>query len=200
MISGPSTTWGQHKVMLLTYLHTAARRGELFELIWDDVDFDNRRIRLWTRKRKAGRECDWIPMTMELHDTLSWWYENRTFEESNYVFLCESKAPFSQEVYGKPFVNRQKWIRGLCQKAGVKPFGIHAIRHLTASILADAGYPITVIQAILRHKSANTTAKYLHNQRGMNVDLDDAFKRKSRPTTPARAEGRPILRLVKPAG
>jgi len=65
MISGPSTTWGQHKVMLLTYLHTAAGCGELFELTWDDVFFDNQRIRLWIRKRKGGRECEWIPMTRD---------------------------------------------------------------------------------------------------------------------------------------
>ena len=33
------------KVMLLTFLHTAARRGEVFRLTWADIDFNNRTIR-----------------------------------------------------------------------------------------------------------------------------------------------------------
>lgn len=49
----------------------------------------------------------------------------------------------------------------LCKKAGVKPFGFHAIRHLTASILYHAGQPTAMIQSVLRHKSPQTTAKYL---------------------------------------
>jgi hypothetical protein len=57
------------------------------------------------------------------------------------------------------------------------PFGVHAIRHLSASILDDKNYPITVIHALLRHKSANTTAKYLHKLRGVKTALDDAFRR-----------------------
>ena len=40
-------------------------------------------------------------------------------------------------------------------------FRFHAIRHLTASILYRLGQPVSVIQAILRHKSPNTTALYL---------------------------------------
>jgi len=47
----------------------------------------------------------------------------------------------------------------LCNRAYVKPFGFHAIRHLTASILYKKGYPLAVIQAILRHANPNTTAR-----------------------------------------
>ena len=36
-------TEGQNKVMLLTLLHLAARKGEIFRLTWSDVDFGNNR-------------------------------------------------------------------------------------------------------------------------------------------------------------
>lgn len=49
----------------------------------------------------------------------------------------------------------------LCERAKVKPFGFHAIRHLTASTLYNLGCVIADIQSVLRHQSATTTAKYI---------------------------------------
>jgi integrase len=181
---------GQDKVMLFTYLHTAARKSELFILRWGEVDFRGNRIKLWTRKRKGGLEADWIPMTEQLKTALQWWYENRTFSEHENVFLCQDKNNYCKDLYGHPFQVRQHWMKKLCEVAKVKPFGIHAIRHLSASILDDVGQPITVIQALLRHKSANTTAKYLHSLRGLRVELDNAFQRPELPTTQVQVANR----------
>jgi integrase len=66
---------GQDQVMLLTFLYTAARRSEIFRLKWDDVDFENKTIGLWTRKRDGGDfEYDKIPLAAELEQSLWWWY------------------------------------------------------------------------------------------------------------------------------
>jgi hypothetical protein len=92
------------------------------------------------------------------------------------------------EYFGRPFLKRLHWLQRLCKKVGVVPFGVHAIRHLSASILDDKNYPRTFIQALLRHKSANTTAKYLHKLRGMKTALDDAFRRSPAPVSAASAE------------
>ena len=53
-------------------------------------------------------------------------------------------------------------MKAVCKKAGVKHFGFHAIRHLTASILYHEGTAANVVQTILRHKNATTTERYLH--------------------------------------
>jgi integrase len=45
---------GQGKIMLLGYLHTAARRNELFKLRWSDVDFQKSGF---AYGRKSGREA-----------------------------------------------------------------------------------------------------------------------------------------------
>ena len=157
-----SLTTGQDRVLLATYLCLGARRSELFRLRWDDVDFTNSRIRLSTRKRQEGSlEYDWLPMPASLQKTLDWWYENRTFKDSPFVFLCENKSTI--EGYGQPFKGRMNFMKTLCDRAKVKPFGFHAIRHLTASTLYKMGYSISVIQAILRHKSPNTTVLYLRS-------------------------------------
>jgi integrase len=55
--------------MLLAYLHLAARRNELFQLRWEDVDFGEAKVRLHTRKRQDGSlEYDWLPLTDELYN------------------------------------------------------------------------------------------------------------------------------------
>ncbi len=47
---------------------------------------------------------------------------------------------------------RQHVMKKLCKRAGVKAFGWHAIRHLTAVILYKSGEPVSKIQKILRHQ------------------------------------------------
>jgi integrase len=155
---------GQDKVMLLAFLHLAARRSEIFRLTWSDIDFGNNRVRLWTRKRMDGTyEYDWLPMTSELRESLRWWWKNRPLKDHSHVFLCLDETEFTREYYGKPFMYRLQFMRRICDRAKVKRFGFHAIRHLSASILYRLGYEVAVIQAILRHKSPNTTERYLRS-------------------------------------
>ena len=156
---------GQDKVMLFAFLHLAARRNEIFSLKWDDVDFDNNQIRLWTRKRKGGhKEPDLLPMTAELREALLYWWKERLSHntvDKEHVFVCLDNTPFCENYFGKPFKVRQHYMKRMCERAHVKPFGFHAIRHLTASILYHKGYKLNTIQAILRHKSPRTTERYL---------------------------------------
>ena len=155
-------TEGQDRVMLLTFLHTAGRRGKIFRLTLSDLDLENNRIRLSTKKRTGGNlEYDWLPITAELKRELSRWLKNRPLKNKPHVFMCLEERPFQLEHYGEPYVYRAKFMKKLCQRAGVKPFGFHAIRHLTASQLYSMGYSVATIQALLRHKSAGTTERYL---------------------------------------
>lgn len=174
---------GQDQVMLLTYLHLAARRKEVFNLTWEDIDFGNSQIRIWTSKRKGGsREFDWLPMTSELKKSLKGWWQERPVKESAYVFVCLNKENFCELYFGKPYKNRQHFMKKLCKRAGVKAFGFHAIRHLTASILYHKGYDVSVIQSILRHKTPTTTNRYLKSL-GLEATRDALEKGLSGPGT-----------------
>ena len=155
---------GQDRVMLFTFLHLAARRKEIFKLKWSDVDFSENRIRLWTKKRLGSNlEADWIPMTSELRKMLLKWWENRPVKDSEYVFVSTSDLPCNKERYGKPYLVRGDMMSRLCEKAKVKEFGFHAIRHLTASILYHNGCSVSLIQRVLRHKNPTTTNRYLQS-------------------------------------
>ena len=87
----------------------------------------------------------------------------RPIKDQPSVFLCLDETEFTREYYGQPFKYRQHFMNRICEEAGVKPFGFHAIRHLTASTLFKAGYEVAVIQTVLRHKSPNTTERYLRS-------------------------------------
>ncbi|WP_354005684.1 tyrosine-type recombinase/integrase [Desulfofustis limnaeus] len=50
-------------------------------------------------------------------------------------------------------------MRRICAAAGVKPFGLHSIRHLTAIILVANNISLIETQQILRHKNLTTTQR-----------------------------------------
>lgn len=159
-----ATAEGEVKTFLLAMLHTAARRGELLRLRWDDVDLEAGTIRLGTRKRTGGgMEYDVVRMTGVLAMALR---EHKRQARSVFVFADKD---------GQPFKYRRWLMPRLCKRAGVRPFGFHAIRHLSASMMARAGVDLVTIQAILRHKAASTTARYLREIVGVEARIDHVF-------------------------
>ncbi len=100
-------------------------------------------------------------MRTELRESMVQWRKDCPVKDTEYVFVCLDHIPTNDHFYGKPFTKRQHFMKRACEKAGVKPFGFHAIRHLTATTLYHKGYSESEIQAILRHKSPTTTNRYL---------------------------------------
>lgn len=155
---------GQDRVMLLTYFALAARRSEVYRLQLKDLDFKRDRVRLYTRKRENGtEEFDWLPMKGSLRKELNAHVERKNISDPEaYVFANDLEhSRYKGSRYGK----RKYWMKTLCMKAGVPYFTLHAIRHITPSILDDQGESLKTIQKIMRHKSPETTLKYLHQMR-----------------------------------
>ena len=160
---------GQDAVMLLAYIQTGARRGELFRLTWSDVDLDNNRLRLVDHKgaNKAARPR-WQSINDDLVGALRWWREARPLDVPN-VFMqlahYETKNPKTGAAVavspGDPFTLRRHFMKTICEKAGVKPFGFHALRHKAAEIVYLAGGKSNDAQTLLGHAQASTTNRYL---------------------------------------
>ena len=71
-------------------------------------------------------------------------------------------------------------MKSLCEKADVKYFRYHALRHFGASLIDQANIPIGSIQRLLGHENRTTTEIYLHSigeseRHAMDV-LNDGFK------------------------
>jgi integrase len=143
---------------------TAARIREINNLEWPNVDFDHRKIKVWTRKKKGGnKRYRTIGMTQKVYDALQYAWKHRVLG-SPWVFtnlLMAKQHPTKPEKWRYDY--RDKFIKTLCKRAGVQEFAYHNLRHQTASSLDDAGVPLAVIQSILGHENAITTARYLHD-------------------------------------
>ena len=57
---------------------------------------------------------------------------------------------------GEPFRQRNKFMARLCERAGVKPFGFHALRHKSAAIIFVA-QGLDAAQILMGHSQATTT-------------------------------------------
>lgn len=170
----------QDKVFLLFLLHTGARIGEVFRLTWADVDLAEGRVRLGTRKtRDGGMKYAWLPMTEMLTEALAEY--KRDYGNTPLVF--------TQYGRGEQYTHRQHLMKNLCTRAGVKPFGFHAIRHLAATILAYAKLDLPTVQAMLRHSSPTTTACYIKSLGIDREKIEAAF---------SKGEGAKIIAFAPP--
>lgn len=140
------------RLYLLVLAHTLGRVSAVNQLKWEDIQPNF--ITLYTRKaRNSDLKAITIPINKTLSETIK-----QIPKEGEYVFINPKT--------GKPYEYRKKLLKTLCNKAKVRYFSFHALRHFGASKLDNAGVPLTDIQAILGHERATTTDIYLQSLRG----------------------------------
>jgi len=144
---------GEDRPLILILYHTLARIDEVLRLRWIDVNFQERTVTLWTRKRKGGTwASDVLPMNRVLYESLWGLWQNR--QQEDWVFLNVKT--------GTRYNRRPKLMHTLCKQAGIRYFGFHAIRHYVASLLHDAKkVSLPQVSKLLRHQSKATTERYL---------------------------------------
>jgi integrase len=148
---------------LWTIVLTAARVNEINSLTWDNINFKERFVTLWTSKKRHGnRESREVPMIKKLYDILYYRFQNRN-PDIPWVFYHRYWSRKIDDYAEGPYIDRKKIMKTLCEKANVRYFRFHPFRHLTASILDDLGVPIGIIQRILGHENRKTTEGYLHS-------------------------------------
>jgi len=127
-------------------LLTGMRRGELFKLTWDDVDFERGMVTLREPKGGKTQTIPVSPLALEVLKSLE--------VDSPYVF--PGKEGQQRTDFKGP------WLR--IRKAAGLPenFRFHGLRHHFASTLVSAGYDLLVVQKLLTHKDSRTTQRYAH--------------------------------------
>ena len=162
---------GHDRVLIGTYWHTGARKSEILRWTWaDDINFEERWVRLGTRKNRSGdMTYEKLWMNDDLYDLLMWQWKNR-HPTSPYVF-CHMNP--KSKLYGRPYVARWKLLKKLCREAKVEPFGYHDIRHTVAKYLNDLQkVGLKKVQQVLRHRKQTTTEIYVE---GNYTDTKDVM-------------------------
>jgi integrase len=148
---------------LWTIIHTMGRMSEINRLKWSDVNLNEKFLVLYTRKKKGGHLTPRrIPLSQKLYNILSERNKNRD-KAKPWVFWHRYWSRKKGEWVEGPFRDRKKIMTTLCQKADVKYFRYHALRHFGASMLDQNNISIGTVQRILGHENRLTTEIYLHS-------------------------------------
>jgi integrase len=145
--------------LVIVAVNTGMRRGELFNLKWQDIDFNKGIIHLLRTKSGEKRE---IPMNEAVRTAI---LASKGSSTSEYVFSTQKGNQFT--VIKRPFARALKL-------AGIENFRWHDLRHSFASQLAMASVDLNTIRELLGHKSLKMTLRYAHlssNHKNQAVDL-----------------------------
>lgn len=139
-------------------LLTGMRNGEIYALLWDDVDFDNKIINLTKsfNKRSGQTKCTkggyWrhIPISSELETLLK---ELKLKSSGNPHVLPRIRD------WNKGYQARE--LRAFCQSIGIPSIRFHALRACFATQLIRQGIPAIQIQKICGWKDLETMQRYI---------------------------------------
>lgn len=129
-------------------IDTGARKSELLERTWSDVDLDNRQILAPTTKNGTPRVLFFSEPTAQLLKRV---YPKRSPDK----LLFEGRVP------GQPISFRRIW--GVVTKEiGLPDLHMHDIRHAAAASLLRAGVTLGVAAQVLGHDPAVLARRYGH--------------------------------------
>ena len=136
------------KAIMRLALYTGMRRGEMFKLKWNDIDFQRGFIAI---KNPKGGVSQKIPLNEQTRQVL----EDHP-KTSDYVFVRPD---------GEPFTDIRRRVNPIKQAAGIPDDfrALHGLRHTYASMLASSGkVDLYTLQKLLTHKSPVMTQRYAH--------------------------------------
>ena len=142
---------------------TGLRRGELFGLKWQDVDFHESELRVVRSmvdqvegppKTLASRRP--LPLSQALLAALANWREQSDCAElQDWVF--SSPASVGKRPYW-PDAVLKRHIRPAAKRAGItKTIGWHSFRRTLATLLLSSGASVKTAQDLMRHSSPHMT-------------------------------------------
>lgn len=139
-------------------LLTGARKRELLDARWSDIDFESKVWRIPITK--SGRPLN-VPLTPQAFHMLQ-------HLQTQLPLILEKIPPggiewvFPNPKTNRPFVSIFNAWNTTRNKAGLAGLRIHDLRHSFASALVNHGVPIYDVQKLLGHQSIKTTERYSH--------------------------------------
>ena len=141
---------GDLREIALTALNTGMRKGEIFDLMWSDMDLKRKLITV--QKSKSGKK------------------RNIGINETIYEMLVSLPSRFKKGHVFPSSVTGKRWSDGhlkrrfkkILAKAEIEDFQFHDLRHTFASHLVINGVDIRTVSELMGHSSITMTMRYAH--------------------------------------
>lgn len=135
------------KSMIRIFLNTGLRRKELFQLAWENVNFENRQIFISDTKTSRSR---YIPMNEAVYQ------EFKALDPSG----KRKGLVFVNPKTGEAFVDIRKAFYGACRRAKIENLILLDLRRTFSTRLLESGVDIISVGQLLGHTSVTTTQRY----------------------------------------
>jgi integrase len=139
--------------IVMVDIYTGLRKGELLNLRKDELDFNFGVIQLRKTKSRRGHVIVGRTVPMESVVKKLLWAEGRQ-RDGEFVFINPKT--------GKPYTDVKKAFAKACQKAKLKDFTFHDLRHTFGTRLAEQNVDVVRIKELMGHQSIETTMRYMH--------------------------------------
>ena len=139
--------------LIILALKTGMRRGELFDLRWQEVNFSTKQITVLGDNAKSNHTRH-IPLNPTALNTLKKWKKQTSKPKPDCrVFPADD---------GGRLDNVKKSWASILDKADISQFRWHDMRHDFASQLVMKGVPLNTVRELCGHASMDTTLRYAH--------------------------------------
>jgi integrase len=142
------------KPMVLLSLYTGIRQGNLFSLLWGDIDFNTSTMTLRASVSKPTKAQN-LPINSVAVKVLSAW---RTQSQN----AANNALVFPSPRGGEKFDNCKKAWAALMKDAQIENFRWHDMRHDYASQLVMRGVDLNTVRELMGHASLTMTLRYAH--------------------------------------
>ena len=140
-------TYGDNLTPLVVLaLNTGLRRGELWNLVWGDVDLQRKVLTVQGEGAKSGQTRH-VPLNDRAVAVLK--------THRGDVRPLKHVPVFGRHEFKKAFA-------GLLDDAKIERFRFHDTRHHFASKLVMAGVPLNTVRELLGHSDIKMTQRYAH--------------------------------------
>ncbi len=158
----------KHKIMIALMYSAGLRVSELINLKVEDLELKNRYG--FVRNGKEGKDRLFI-ISERLAPVLKQIILDNNLGKEDYLFLSRRNKKYSVRTI-------QKIVKDASKKAGLdfKEIHPHTLRHSFATHLIEQGDCVGDVQAMLGHKSQETSLNYIHSS-GKMLNIKSPFDR-----------------------
>lgn len=137
-------------IIVVIALSTGARKGEILNLRWKDINFSKNTITLYETKNGEIRSLPMAGHALEL------------LKEHQKIWRIGTDLVFPSSNGKKPAAIRDAWLAAI-ERAEIDDFRFHDLRHSAASYLAMNGATLAEIAEVLGHKTLQMVKRYAHH-------------------------------------